>query len=77
MMLDNVGLSLNWLKIFVQHRATLLARLCCMMLASSEQALALHNIFQKCWIPVPFLKYMMLGHNIFDLCQLYHRRSMV
>ncbi len=33
MMLDNVGLSLNLLKIFVQHRATLLALQCCTMLA--------------------------------------------
>ena len=41
MMLDNVedvGLSLNLLKIFVQHRARLLAQRCCTMLASFEQA---------------------------------------
>ncbi len=40
-MLDDVGLSLNLLKIFVQHRATLLAQQCCMMLASFEQVKAL------------------------------------
>ncbi len=38
-MLEDVGLSLNLLKIFVQHCATLLAQQCCTMLASSEQAL--------------------------------------
>ena len=37
-MLDDVGLSLNLLQIFVQHFATLLAQQCCMMLASFEQA---------------------------------------
>ena len=37
-MLEDVSLSLNLLKIFVQHRATLLAQQCCMMLASFEQA---------------------------------------
>ncbi len=38
-MLEDVSLSLNLLKIFVQHRATLLAQQCCTMLASFEQAL--------------------------------------
>ena len=37
-MLENVGLSLNLLKIFVQQRATLLAQQCCTILASFEQA---------------------------------------
>ena len=37
-MLEDVGLSLNLLKIFVQHRATMLAQQCCTMLASFEQA---------------------------------------
>ncbi len=37
-MLEDVGLSLNLLKIFVQHRATLLPQQCCTMLASFEQA---------------------------------------
>ena len=37
-MLEDVGLSLNLLKIFVQHCATLLAQQCCKMLASFEQA---------------------------------------
>ena len=36
-MLEDVGLSLNLLKIFVQHRATLLAQQCCTVLASFEQ----------------------------------------
>jgi hypothetical protein len=31
-MLDDVSLSLNLLKIFIQHRATLLAQQCCTML---------------------------------------------
>ena len=39
MMLEDVGSSLNLLKIFVQHRATLLAQQCCAMLASFQQAL--------------------------------------
>ena len=39
-MLDDVGLSLNLLKILIQHRATLLGQQCCMMLASFEQALS-------------------------------------
>ena len=38
MMLEEVGLSLNLLIIFVQHCAILLAQQCCMMLASFEQA---------------------------------------
>ncbi len=38
MMLEDVGLSLNLLKIFVQHRATLLAQQRRTMLASFEQA---------------------------------------
>ena len=39
-MLDDDGLSLNLLKIFVQHYATFLAQQCnCTMLASLEQAL--------------------------------------
>ena len=38
MMLEDVGLSLNLLKIFVQHRATSLTQQCCKMLASFEQA---------------------------------------
>ena len=37
--LDDVGLSLNLVEIFVQHRATLLAQQCCIMLALFEQAL--------------------------------------
>ena len=37
-MLEDVGLSLNLLKIFVQHGATLLAQRCTMM-AAFEQAL--------------------------------------
>ncbi len=37
-MLEDVGLSLNLLKIFLQHCATLLAQQCCTMLASFEQA---------------------------------------
>ncbi len=37
--LEDVDLSLNLLKIFVQHRATLLAQQCCTMLVSFEQAL--------------------------------------
>ena len=36
-MLEDVGLSLNLLKIFVQHRATLFAQQCCAMLASFEE----------------------------------------
>ena len=47
-MLDNVGLSFNLLKIFVQYRATLLAQQCCTMLASFEQALIiLHALLNK------------------------------
>ena len=41
---DNVGLSLSLLKMFVQHRATLLAQQCCTMLASFEQGLKLQYI---------------------------------
>ena len=41
-MLDDVGLSLNLLNIFFQHRATLLAQQCCTMLASFEQAFKVH-----------------------------------
>ncbi len=40
-MLEDVGSNLNLLKIFVQHRAALLAQQCWMMLASFEQALRL------------------------------------
>ena len=40
-MLEDVGLSLNLLKIFVQHRVTLLAQQCRTMLVSFEQALRL------------------------------------
>ena len=39
MMLEDVRLSLNLLKIFVQHCATSLAQQCCTVLASFEQAL--------------------------------------
>ena len=38
MMLDDVGFSLNLLKIFVEHRATLLAQQRCTMLVSLELA---------------------------------------
>ena len=46
--LEDVSLSLNLLKIFVQNRATLMAQQCCMMLASFEQALkTLYIILQQ------------------------------
>ncbi len=48
-MLEDVGLSLNLLKIFVQHCATLLAQQCCMMLASFEQAFN-RIFFIKCLV---------------------------
>ncbi len=44
MMLDDVSLSLNLIKIFVQHRATLLAQQCYTMLASFEQVLIFPQI---------------------------------
>ena len=44
MLLDDVGLSLSLLKIFVQHRATLLAQQCCTMLAFFEQALTVQQV---------------------------------
>ena len=43
-MLDDVGLSLNLLKICVQHCATLLAQQCCTMLASFELTLSHNNL---------------------------------
>ena len=43
-MLEDVGLSLNLLKMFVQHRVALLAQQCRTMLASFEQVLTLTTI---------------------------------
>ncbi len=44
MMLEDVGLSFNLLKIFIQHRATLLAQQCCTMLASFEQVFIILSV---------------------------------
>ncbi len=51
-MLDDVGLSLNLLKIFVKHCATLLAQQCCTVLSSFEQAFT--------WV-VPYLSTCVLA----------------
>ena len=64
-MLEDVGLSLNLLKIFVQHRARLLAQQCCAMLASFEQALgvciSLHPNKLKKRMNKLEVKYQILG----------------
>jgi hypothetical protein len=53
MILDNVGLSLSLLKIFIQHRATLLAEQCWTVLAWFElQAISLH----VCLLSLVFLE---------------------
>ncbi len=45
-MLEDIGFSLNFPKISVQHRATLLVQQCCTMLASFEQVLMMWKFSQ-------------------------------
>ncbi len=62
-MLDDVGLSLNLLKIFVQRCATLLAQQCCTMLASFEQTLSHNNL--SMFIKFTIVIYSSTYSNIF------------
>ena len=65
MMLEDVGLSSNLLKIFIQHRATLLAQQCCTMLASFEQAFKLSNFDGKICTIIIIIFRVYIGQNTY------------